>query len=428
MSTWPRVRALFWILASANAAGCVGSGATSTELHGSGPDAGDGGAPEAGARGALPLVDYLGGPIVAAPKVVTITYGADNDPAADPLRAFLEGFDDAIMTTAWWDAVTAGYCDGETPPKCVGHGSSGGHVHLTDLPAAAYDDGPAGGTLRTLLQGYLTSGVLPAPDPDTIYVLFLQASTMVTVDGSFVSCREFGAYHASFEATLPGGGTATVPYVVVPRCTAIQQSLTMSVSHELIETAVDPVDPDPALGGNGYSMTTDTAWPKVGGGSEVADLCEWTNGDKVQTMEGSDVVTRSWSNLAAAAGHDPCVPAPDPATSPYFNVAPAKDALTLAVGESTTLDLDAFSDGPTADWTVSIADVSQRIGGTPMAVQATLDGSVANAGTRLHLTIMLNSAAPPTKPALLLLTSLKPATSRLGGPTVHRWPIAVTSR
>src|SRR5262249_51107300 len=156
-----------------------------------------------GARAAIPLVDYLGGPIIAAPRVVTITYGADADPAADTERAFLETFDDAITTTPWWDAVTAGYCDGSVPPKCVGRGGSGGHVHLADAPAASYDDAPTGGTLRTLMQGYITSGLLPPPDADTIYVLFLPSTTTVTVDGFAVSCRQFGAYHASFDATLP---------------------------------------------------------------------------------------------------------------------------------------------------------------------------------------------------------------------------------
>src|SRR5205814_222386 len=84
-----------------------------------------------------------------------------------------------------------------------------------------------------------------------------------------VSCRLFRAYHASFVATLPGGGTATVPYVVVPRCSALESDLTLAVCHELIETATDPVDPDPALGGTAYSMAADTVWPVFGSGGQV---------------------------------------------------------------------------------------------------------------------------------------------------------------
>jgi hypothetical protein len=314
----------FLVLASAIAAGCGGgAGAPLVDAATQEAGGGDGAPAEAGAHAKLPIVDYLGGPIISSPRVVTITYGADGDPAADPEREFLETFDDVITTTPWWDAVRAGYCDGSTPPKCVGPGSSGGHVHLTDAPAASYEDAPTGGSLRTLMQGYITSGVLPPPDPDVIYVLFLPATTTVTVDGSFISCKRFGAYHASFDVTLPEGGTATVPYVVVARCSPMEAALTSSVSHELIETAVDPVDPDPALGGNAYSLTSDTVWPAIFSGSEVADLCGWTDWP-VTTNEGSYVVVRSWSNLAAAAGHDPCVPAPDPTMAPYFNVAPQR--------------------------------------------------------------------------------------------------------
>ncbi len=310
----------------------------------------------------IPLVDYLGGPIIEAPKVVTITYGADADPTADSNRAFLETFDDDILTTPWWDAVRAGYCDRAIPQRCVGRGTSGGHVHLTDTPAATYDDGPSGGSVRALLQGYIASGALPAPDSDTIYVLFFPSTTTITVDGFAVSCQFFVGYHASFQAN-PTGGTATVPYIIVPRCSSSADALTSVVSHELIETATDPVDPDPALGGTGYSMTADTVWPVFGDGSEVADLCEWTDGSYGYT-EGPYSVVRTWSKLAAESGHDPCVPAPDPATTPYFNVAPSSDKLLLNVGQPLTLELDAFSDGPMSTWTVSVADVSQMFGGT----------------------------------------------------------------
>jgi len=154
-------------------------------------------------RTAIPIVDYLGGPIVASPKVVTVTYGADADPAADPKRALAEAFDDAITSTPWWDDVRAGYCDQGMPRRCVGRGRSGGHVHLTDLPAATYDDSPTGGSLRTLMQGYITSGVFPTPDSDTIYVVFFPGTSMITVDGYAVSCEQFSAYHASFEVRAP---------------------------------------------------------------------------------------------------------------------------------------------------------------------------------------------------------------------------------
>jgi hypothetical protein len=343
---------------------------------------------------------------------VTVTYDGDAQ------RALLESFDDGITATAWWDAVRADYCDVGTPKKCVGRGSSGGYAHLTGLPPAALDDAPTGGSVRALLQDYFTNGLLPAPDAETIYVIHFPASTTIVVDGFAQSCQFFSGYHASFQASLPGGHTATVPYVVAPTCSAGDADLTSTVSHELIETATDPVDPDPAIGGDGYSMSTDTAWPLLTG-SEVADLCIWAD-DSATSLEGAYTVVRSWSNVAAAAGHDPCVPAPAPASAPYFNVAPVTDALTLAVGASTMLELDAFADGSRPAWTVSVTDVSQKSGGTAGAATFALDRTDANASSKLHLSITMVHPAPSPHPTLLLIESSDTTST-------HRWPLAITT-
>lgn len=371
---------------------------------------GSGGAPATGAPKPLPLVDYLGGPVIASPKVVTVTYDGDTQ------RDLLESFDDDITQTGWWDAVRAGYCDGGTPKTCVGRGGSGGHVHLAEAPPAALDDGPAGGALRVLLDGYFTSGTFPPPDSDTIYVVHLPASTGVLVDGWAQSCVVFTGYHASFDVSLPGAATTAVPYIVIPSCTAADDDLTSTASHELIETATDPVDPDPALGGDAYSLTTDTVWP-LAAGSEVADLCSWPD-DHDSYVEGPYTVVRSWSNLAAAAGHDPCVPA-DPASGPYFGVAPVAEAITMPVGASTTLELDAFADGARQAWDVSVVDVSKAIDGTAGAATFALDRAVASTDARLHLSIHAKSPAPADHPVLLMIVSSD-------GTTTNRWPLSIT--
>ena len=72
-------------------------------------------------------------------------------------------------------------------------------------------------------------------------------------------------------------------------------------------------------------------WAFLGG--EVGDLCVSYRGDDSYTESGY-VVQRSWSNKAAAASHNPCVPAPDPSSQPYFNVAPGsnQDQIQLKVG------------------------------------------------------------------------------------------------
>jgi hypothetical protein len=113
---------------------------------------------------------------------------------------------------------------------------------------------------------------------------------------------------------------------------------------------------------------------------------------------------------------------------PYFNVAPAKETLSVPVGGSITLDLYAFSDAPTDDWIVAVGDFSAQIGSPASAVTPTLDRQTANNGTTLHLTVTANRPLTSDHPALLLLTSREASTSRLLAPTIHRWPIAVTTR
>ena len=81
-----------WLVTASLVAGCGGSSTT--------PGAADGRGSDAGAHASLPLVDYLGGPIVTNPTVVTVTYGADGDPGADPKRALVEAFDDSIASSS----------------------------------------------------------------------------------------------------------------------------------------------------------------------------------------------------------------------------------------------------------------------------------------------------------------------------------------
>ena len=117
-------------------------------------------------------------------------------------------------------------------------------------------------------------------------------------------------------------------------------------------------------------MTADTVWPVFGAGGEVADLFTWTNDSFVST-EGPYAVVRIWSNLRR---RPVTTPAPaQPATHPYFNVAPRTDQVSVGVAQSIKLDLNAFSDGPTPDWAVTVLDVSSAFAGTPSAATVALD-------------------------------------------------------
>jgi hypothetical protein len=111
------------------------------------------------------------------------------------------------------------------------------------------------------------------------------------------------------------------------------------------------------------------------------------------------LVQRSWSNAAATAGHEPCVPAPDGA---YFAAVPvlsgtlhggyegqsiSGEGVHVAKGASTTLDVDLFSDAPTDPFTVA----ANAFGGAGLAFS--WDTTSGQNGDVLHLTITRNTDA-----------------------------------
>jgi hypothetical protein len=108
-------------------------------------------------------------------------------------------------------------------------------------------------------------------------------------------------------------------------------------------------------------------------------------------------VQKSWSNAAARAGGDPCVPAaPSP---PYFNSMPAlavipygslgykTHGVQIPVGTSRTIDLDLFSAGVVAsNWNVAAYSYEDFFGGTP-SLSFSLDRIAGHNGDVIRLTI-----------------------------------------
>jgi hypothetical protein len=173
-----------------------------------------------------------------------------------------------------------------------------------------------------------------------------------------------------------------------------------TMSHELIETATDPVF-------TGYVQTDEaSAAFQIGTWGEVCDLCEFAPSTEFRPPGVPGLSQRCWSNAAAAAGHDPCVPA---ISTPYFNAAPVlSDAVSLSwsgdtyqakgvripVGGTKTIEVDLFSDAPTPDWHVVALDYASTFDGQPPALQLSLDRATGNNGSRLKLTLtVLRSVA-----------------------------------
>ena len=296
--------------------------------------------------GVMPQVIDSGGPILAAPIVQPIFSANAPDPDTEP---YVEAFLPALSSSSYWTAVGAEY--GIGPFTVMPSIISTDTVPTTDMAMATYLAGQLDGT---------HTGWPVADATSTIYMVMLPSGQ--TFAGA---CTEFGGYHS--ENTT---NSADFVYAVIANCgaaptlnaTALDE-VTSTISHEMIEAATDPkFSTAPAW------ESTDPehlAWSREGG-AELGDMCEWS-ANAQQRLVGSYLVQRIWSNAAALAGHDPCVPAP---AGPYYNAAPTVGdilvathsgtittlGLTIPVGMSQQIDLKLFSDAPAPPWDITVLD------------------------------------------------------------------------
>jgi hypothetical protein len=389
-------------------------------------------------RPALPQVVYQGGGLLTAPEIVNVTF------AGDPLASEIQAFGASVTSSAWWNTVRAGYCEGSGGP-CVGDGSST-TIELTTAAEATYTDSAEGGpsTLQQWLASALSSGQLPAPEAgatsNTVYAIYLPPTTTITLDG-LASCTAegFGGYHNSWMAN----GFQVVPYVVVAECEPLSppfpnvaantllQDTTFDASHEIVEVSTDPIPP------TGYTLDgtnpDNWGWIDVTGGGEAADMCVDLLGlNQDQTTDGTFTVQRIWSNSRAAASLDPCNPAP--AGDVYFNAAPSQAFFVLDVGASATFDVDAFSFAAMNDWTLQALDWSDST--TTSYLTFSIEGGMqtstgpsiqVNDGSTVHVTVTLTQepGGLDTREADGAIVSFSGSPD---SPTAgHIWPFAVMS-
>jgi hypothetical protein len=252
--------------------------------------------------------------------------------------------------------------------------------------------------MQAYVDGVKQSSPPLAGDPHPIYVLFLPPG-VVPVRGGVLNtgCAQWDGTHNSY-----GPRTQRTVLAVLQRCTGGTEDdwkrLTAIASHEIEEAATDPF-------GTGYTFgvvpatmpwAADT-WHSFASEGEVetADLCE---GARVQ--EGAFWYQRNWSNAAAAAGGDPCVPA---APTPYFSVSPAAGWTAATPGQIVSVPLDGWSTGPIDDWQVtgSVERASpgliyrwQIVGATTVKLGGKTYATVNN-GRRAQLEVTFDAATAP---------------------------------
>ncbi len=323
-------------------------------------------------HGAQPQAVTLGGPVLTAPLVVPIFFTGD-----DAMQAQVEGFLAALPGSAYWHATTSEYGIGD----------------ITIAPSIVSSDTPP--TTDAALQTFITTNSdgahgWPANTPNTIYTVFLPDGVILSSNFG-TSCNAFGGYHAETQE-------GSIIYALLPRCTSgVLSGLTPALSHELIEASSDPL-----FSSNPAYQTTDAMhaiWGIAPGG-ELGDMCEYVH-SAFQILVDNYLVQRTWSNAAAAAQHDPCVP--ELAATPYLGAEPVlteqlpfqdvegnnitTPGVTITSGSSATIEVDLFSDTPTADWTVQAIDADNQLYGSQPELAFTWDHTTGNNGSKLQLTI-----------------------------------------
>lgn len=379
-------------------------------------DAGDNGAPSDAFPAEHPdppqVVRLMAGKVLANPRFIPVFFSGDDKTLAGKAT----DFETRIGASDYWKQTTAEYG--------VGPGTATAAVMLAEAAPASIDDSK----IRSWLQTKLNSGdpAFPAVEADDVYVLHYPSGTSITLSGSggvSQSCRQFGAYHGNVRLDA-NHKSQRVAYAVIPRCRGFGGGstldvLTNSVSHELTEAATDPYPSN----GAAYAQVDDEHinWMTVNSGGEVSDMCQNVMNSSMRPMELSPfLVQRGWSNAAAMAGHDPCVPAP---AQPYFAAAPelpdlvdytignqtvAVLGVNIPVGEKRTITLDLFSDAPTEKFVVNARNY-----GRTNYLSFSLDRNAGVNGEKLHLTIKSNFESPTLAADFVV-------TATLNG-LVHSW-------
>jgi hypothetical protein len=419
-----RGSSLLLFFASLLAAGCGSpSGSGEDASHGEGEDSGTSGADAAGTSDAsfqdagldaggtpdsgplippaAPQVVSLNGPELSTPKVQLVGYASDS---------FLSSVDAFITeygtTTTEWATQTSEYMIGPFIKLPT--------IQLMGTPPAMFDDNSGTVTPFEQMIASNVSGANPAwapEDGNTMYVFLLPLGTDISSGGN--CCTSFLGYH--YEAPLP---TGSAPYAVVCHCAPMMgdtltplQYVTTTVNHEMVESATDPYpNSNPAFV---QTDNADLVWTYATGG-EIADMCEFNTDSNYQPPGATYMIQRTWSNAAAKAGNDPCIPVAS--TAAYFNsYGIYADAVTLSggavttgvripVGQTKTVQVLLSSPGGSAPWNVFAWDMNFYLGNTANTT-VSLDKSSGSDGEVLNLTIKVNSYDPMFGAAGVVLES-----------------------
>jgi hypothetical protein len=332
-------------------------------------------------------------------KIVTLV--AANDPDKDQLFQFA----DAVPSSNWWQESARSY----------NLGAISANVNLTGAALTGSTIDQAG--IIQWIQSTITGNPMAQNDGNTLYNLFLPPGVNEGAMGA-VGCSTFG-YHTVTPDGLVWGFSQRCPSTaswLTPLDVVISTS-----AHEIIEAATDPVMGYRILPGN--PPWSGSVWTSAGQG-EVGDLC-----DASYILEGNFIYQRSYSNIAAAAGDDPCVPAID---KPYYGARAPKQWYSLTPGASVTIPVTTFG-AEKGMWSLEVSQnpPAEKPGGDfgALKLTATLDGMpgpiMVSSGQTVMLQVTADPAAASKQYHIVQLRSTMMYTTRASQDERHDWPVGL---
>jgi len=248
---------------------------------------------------------YYGGPIISNVKVYAVFWGAAVD---SDLQKNIGGFYKAASNStqvdflAQYNTVGVPTSDGRTASnQTINRGNYGGEYLIT--PQETKTD-LADSDIHAELEAQFAAHVLPAPDENSLYMIYFPAGISITIEGQS-SCSTFCAYHNGFASSKFG----SVFYGVMPDYTRGACSFscgfgnnafdmaTIISSHEFFEEVTDPF-PTP-----GNNPAYPQAWNTTDG-QEIGDLCASTSGE-LSTAGQSYRVQGEWDNFSNSCATGP---------------------------------------------------------------------------------------------------------------------------
>ncbi len=235
----------------------------------------------------VPAVTYHGGAVLPHVEVQAVFYGStwQHGPYRGQARR-LDGFLNTVVQSSYLDQLTeAGYCVGRgswSPGRFLAAGQTSGQV-VTD------------GQLEQSLQAGIRAHTLRQPDPNRLYVIFVQPNQVVDDGGGGNSRNDFYGYHGAFLGrdahghradiryaviAYPGGSAGNGPYPGLPTL----GGLTVTASHEVAEAATDPDMDYKVAGWYDDTARVDPSGPGAEIGEAAGDRFAYLDGYAVQLL------------------------------------------------------------------------------------------------------------------------------------------------